>query len=128
MESHGFDADERPNVRFMTDPDLAYVIIRYRQIHDFWHVLCDLPPTVQGEIALKWFEWRVTGLPSCGLSALIGPLRLSLSDTRELTTRYLPWAIRSASRCNDLMSFMYEENLHVPLGVVRQQLNIEPFS
>ena len=37
--------------------DVAYVIARYRQVHDFWHVLCDLPPTVLGEIALKWFEW-----------------------------------------------------------------------
>ena len=43
---------------------------RYRQVHDFWHVLCDLPPTVLGEVALKWFELKATGLPVCLFSGL----------------------------------------------------------
>jgi len=36
---------------------------RYREVHDFWHVLCELPPTVLGEITLKWLEAVQTGLP-----------------------------------------------------------------
>ena len=126
MSSHGFDTDERSKVRFISDPDTAYVILRYRQVHDFWHVLCALPPSVLGEIALKWFEWRETGFPSCGLSALIGPLKLSAGEKYLLVTKYVPWAMRSASRSIDLMSYMYEDNLDVPLQVVRQQLNVEP--
>ena len=58
MQKNNFNVDERPIVRFVVDPDLAYIILRYRQVHDFWHVLCDLPPSVLGEISLKWFEWR----------------------------------------------------------------------
>ena len=58
MESHNFKADERPPVRFVDDEELAYIMLRYRQLHDFWHVICGVPPTVLGEIALKWFEWR----------------------------------------------------------------------
>ena len=58
MQLHGFKADERPSVHFVDCPDVAYIILRYRQIHDFWHVLCGLPPTVLGEIALKCFELR----------------------------------------------------------------------
>jgi ubiquinone biosynthesis protein COQ4 len=82
MERHTFDADARNPVRFLQDPDTAYAMVRYRQIHDFWHILCDLPPTLSGELALKWFEWRQTGLPVAGLSALIGPLRLSFGQVR----------------------------------------------
>ena len=45
-------------------------------MHDFLHVATELPPTVQAEIALKWFEMVQTGLPMCALSAFVGPLRL----------------------------------------------------
>ena len=125
MIKYGFNADERPNVRFQDDVDIAYVLVRYRQVHDFWHVLCDLPPSEMGEIALKWFEWGETGLPSCCLSAILGPLRLSMKDNRDLLMIYIPWAVRSASNSVELMSFSYEENLHVDIDIVRKQLNIE---
>ena len=42
MTSHGFLADERAQVRFVDDPELAYVMLRYRQVHDFWHVLAGM--------------------------------------------------------------------------------------
>ena len=32
---------------------LAYVMQRYREVHDFWHVICALPTSVAGEVALK---------------------------------------------------------------------------
>lgn len=126
MQEHGFDADERSKVRFVDDPDIAYVIVRYRQVHDFWHVLCGLPPTVLGEIALKWFEWNETGLPSCGLSALVGPMKLTSEETYLLVSSYIPWAVRAAHRSTGLMTYMYEKNLYIPLDIVRQELNIEP--
>ena len=125
MIKHGFNADERPQVRFQDDVDIAYVLVRYRQVHDFWHVLCDLPPTEMGEIALKWFEWGETGLPSCGLSAMLGPLRLSAKEKRDLLTIYIPWALRSTSNSVELMSYSYEDNLNVDINIVRKQLNIE---
>lgn len=49
---------------------------RYREVHDLWHVLSGLPPTVEGELALKWFELVQTGLPMCALGAVVGPLAL----------------------------------------------------
>ena len=59
IDQHGFSPDERTVVRFMVDEEAAYVMTRYRQVHDFWHVLADLPPTILGEIALKAFEFQV---------------------------------------------------------------------
>lgn len=44
----------RPEVKFVDDAELAYVMKRYREVHDFWHVLTGVPTTVLGEIALKW--------------------------------------------------------------------------
>ena len=63
VNTNGFSPDERTAVRFMMDEELAYIMTRYRQIHDFWHVLAELPPTLLGEIALKAFEFKVSSSP-----------------------------------------------------------------
>jgi ubiquinone biosynthesis protein COQ4 len=107
------------------DPDTAYVMCRYRQVHDFWHVLADLPPTVLGEIALKWFELKATGLPVCLFSGLLGPLKLSQTERLFLVTEYLPWVMRSKSRCDKILSFRYEDNMHRSLDDIRAELGIE---
>merc|ERR1712091_407197 len=39
MGRHGFDADDRAPVTLVDDEELAYVLLRYRQVHDYWHVL-----------------------------------------------------------------------------------------
>jgi ubiquinone biosynthesis protein COQ4 len=39
MSSNGFKSSDRPKVRFVDDAQLAYIMTRYREIHDFYHVL-----------------------------------------------------------------------------------------
>jgi ubiquinone biosynthesis protein COQ4 len=56
MSEHGYRASERPEVKFVDDEELAYVMTRYRQVHDFFHVLSELPTTVTGELGVKWLE------------------------------------------------------------------------
>lgn len=51
LERHGFDPDERSAVQFVDDEELAYVMTRYRQVHDLWHVLFGLPPSMLGEVS-----------------------------------------------------------------------------
>lgn len=125
MDSHGFSPDERTIVRFMDDPDLAYIMTRYRQVHDYWHVLTALPPSELGEIAQKAFEWRVTGLPVGLISTVFGPLRLSPSDRRRLCEVYLPWALRAGGAVGDLLTFDYEGHLATPIVEVKKMLNFE---
>ncbi len=57
MGTRSFRADDRPPVRFIADPELAYVALRARQVHDFWHVLFACPTTVLGELAIKAIEF-----------------------------------------------------------------------
>mmetsp|Transcript_35856 Transcript_35856/g.33957 ORF Transcript_35856/g.33957 Transcript_35856/m.33957 type:complete len:251 (-) Transcript_35856:49-801(-) len=125
MKHHDFSADERTVVRFISDPDTAYVMCRYRQVHDFWHVLCDLPPTVLGEIALKFFELKATGLPVCLFSSLLGPLKLSSEEKKFLILEYSPWVARSKSRCDEILSYRYEDNLYKSISDIREELGIE---
>lgn len=40
----------------MDDPELAYIVTRAREVHDFWHVLFDCHTNVFGELVLKALE------------------------------------------------------------------------
>lgn len=42
MKLHKLDVDGRASIKYIDDPELAYVMLRYRQVHDFWHVLSGL--------------------------------------------------------------------------------------
>lgn len=126
LQEHGISADTRKTVRFVDDEELAYVAQRYREIHDFVHTLLGLPITVHSEIVVKWFELLQTGLPMCALSALVGPVRLSFSEQRELLTTYIPWALRCAPRAAFLMNVYFEKHMLEDLDVLRATLHIEP--
>jgi ubiquinone biosynthesis protein COQ4 len=93
-------------------------------VHDFLHALTGLPPTVLGELALKWFEMVQTELPLCTLSAFVGPLRLRPSEMVTLATVYIPWASRCAAESEFAMVVPFERYLDEPLEVVRTRLRI----
>ena len=46
-----------PSLRFVDDEELAYVLTRMREVHDFWHVLFDLNTDVNSELAVKALEF-----------------------------------------------------------------------
>mmetsp|Transcript_6074 Transcript_6074/g.8992 ORF Transcript_6074/g.8992 Transcript_6074/m.8992 type:complete len:234 (-) Transcript_6074:911-1612(-) len=124
MAKHSFQADDRTPVALVDDEELAYILLRYRQVHDYWHVLCDLPPSLLGELALKWFELFQTGLPLCAFSAIAGPIRLSTKDCRLLYSYYLPWAQSAATKCKFLLAVPYEAHLDDPIDQFRSHLNL----
>jgi ubiquinone biosynthesis protein COQ4 len=125
LETHGFDPDDRTEVRFVDDDQLAYVMMRYRETHDLWHVLFGLPPTVLGEVALKCIEAAQTGLPMCAASAVFGGARVRFGQAPQLA-RVLPWAARAGLASADLMCVRYEQHLEEPIGELRERLRIQP--
>ena len=144
---HGFDPDERDPVRYLegdgdddnTTQDLAYVMTRYRQCHDFWHALTGLPPTVAGELGLKWLELFQTGMPLAALSCTVGSLSLLSSSSSSRATAaadldtvwnvYLPWARRChwkmGGQPGKLMNVYYEREWETPVVELRQRLGLE---
>ena len=73
---------------------------------------------------MKWYEWKLTGLPVAGFSSLLGPLKLSPPEARTLLTVYLPWVRQAQVSCEDLLAFRYEDNLHRTVDDLRDQLGI----
>ena len=125
LGTHGFDPDERSAVQFVDDEELAYVMTRYRQVHDLWHVLFDLPPTLLGEVALKHLEAAQTGLPMAAMGAAAGALRLRSAERALVARHVLPWAARHAASPVDLLSVYYEKEFERPLSEVRAELGVE---
>eukprot|EP00007_Cunea_sp_BSH-02190019_P003144 CAMPEP_0174239306 /NCGR_PEP_ID=MMETSP0417-20130205/14174_1 /TAXON_ID=242541 /ORGANISM="Mayorella sp, Strain BSH-02190019" /LENGTH=341 /DNA_ID=CAMNT_0015318239 /DNA_START=106 /DNA_END=1127 /DNA_ORIENTATION=+ len=122
MDRRSFSADSRPPVRFVDDPELAYVMLRYRQIHDFTHVLLGLPTSVFSELIVKWFEFAQTGLPVCLISGVFGPLRLSSAEREAFAKTYFLWAMRSGHEAELLMNCYFERHLEDDLDQVRSRL------
>jgi ubiquinone biosynthesis protein COQ4 len=126
LHSHSYRPSHRPHVRFIAAAPLAYVLQRYREVHDFWHVLLGLDVSVEGEIAQKFFEFLHTKLPFALTATLYAPLRLSPSALFKLSTTYLPWAVQCNRQCSDLMSIHFERYFAENLDELRVRWNLLP--
>ena len=73
LDKNKVTPDTRLPVRFVDDPELAYIMQRYREIHDFNHTLLGMPTNILGEITVKWFEMVQTDLPMCTFGSFLAP-------------------------------------------------------
>ncbi|KAG7314804.1 hypothetical protein KOW79_022107 [Hemibagrus wyckioides] len=126
LEVNNVTPDTRADVKFVDDEELAYVMQRYREVHDLIHTLLGMPTNMLGEVAVKVFEAAQTGLPMCIMGAVLGPLRLSKSHMQKLVQSLGPWALRNGSRARCLLSVFYERHWDQNLEELRKELNIEP--
>eukprot|EP00834_Sanchytrium_tribonematis_P001932 NODE_51_length_31136_cov_0.357670.p20 type:complete len:201 gc:universal NODE_51_length_31136_cov_0.357670:21992-21390(-) len=116
IDENGFDLN-RPKVT--TDLNHPYLITRYRQIHDFNHVLFNLPPTVYGEAILKWIEYQQLEITMPLFAGLVGIYyNLTLDD--------IHYGLQQGFTSSFMMNIYYEELLSQPLDTVRNQLQITP--
>lgn len=117
--------DTRKEVQFVDDSELAYVMQRYRELHDIVHTILRQPTTIRGEVIVKAFEGFQTRLPLCILGGLVGPLRLNNQDKLNYFRRDLPWAIRCARESKFLMNILFEQRFEQNIDELRRELNIK---
>jgi len=127
MGTRAFSPQERPLVRFIANPDLAYVAARLRESHDFWHVLFGCSTSVLSELKLKQIEFYYTSFPSAGLSYVLAPIRLSLKN-RSLLSVHFRSRKQVAGARNDLLFLFIENRLHVPLISLRKKLMVKAYN
>jgi len=126
MGSRNFSPDDRPPVRFMETEELAYVAMRAREVHDFWHTLFGLPTNLIGESALKVIEFEQMYLPMCLMSVVGGTDRFTEKQRKSFFQHYFPWAVRAGLQSTDLMCVYYEKHFHEDLEDVRRKWGITP--
>jgi ubiquinone biosynthesis protein COQ4 len=124
LDREGVSPDTRDSVKYIDDEECAYVMQRYRECHDFYHALTGLPVMVEGEIALKAFEFANTVLPMTGLS-LFAVTRLKKAERQRFWETYLPWALSNGLKAEEVINVYWEEQLVRPVDELRTELNIE---
>ena len=124
LDREGVSPDTRDSVKYIDDEECAYVMQRYRESHDFYHALTGLPVFVEGEVALKAFEFANTLLPMTGLS-LFAITRMKPEERTRFWNTYLPWAISNGLRSKDIINVYWEEELERDVDDLRSELEIE---
>ena len=121
MDQYNYSPNGRPDVRYIEDEELSYIMSRYRQTHDFNHVLLDLPPTVLGEVVIKWFELAQTQLPMTFLSAMFGPLSVGPAEWKGLLqSGAFAWASKTGSNSELLLNVRFENHFDMDVKDVRE--------
>jgi ubiquinone biosynthesis protein COQ4 len=110
-------------VQYIDDPELAYVMQRYRECHDFYHALCGLPVSVEYELALKVFEFANLGLPSAALS-VAAVVRLNAAKRARFFSEYVPWALRCGSAAQSMITVFWEERWAQDLEELKKELGV----
>uniref|UniRef100_A0A8B9B9M9 Ubiquinone biosynthesis protein COQ4 homolog, mitochondrial n=1 Tax=Anser brachyrhynchus TaxID=132585 RepID=A0A8B9B9M9_9AVES len=126
LEDNKVSPDTRMPAKFVDDEELAYVIQRYREVHDLMHTLLGMPTNMLGEVVVKWFEAVQTGLPMCILGAAFGPVRLNTRKLQVLATELVPWAIRSGRNASCILNVYYEQRWEQSVESLREEIGILP--
>jgi len=109
-------------VRFVEDPQLAYVLQRYRETHDFCHLLLDQPTNLRGEVAVKYYEAIQTSLPMCWLAAIGGTFKLNKQRRNRLVEKDLPKVVDAAKKSVFFMNIYFEEHFEQDLNDLRKEM------
>lgn len=124
LDREGVSPDTRDSVQYIDDEECAYVMQRYRECHDFYHSVTGLPIFVEGELALKAFEFLNTVIPMTGLS-LFAFVRMKPAERERFFSLHLPWAVRSGLASKELINVYWEEILEKDVDEFRQEMGIE---
>lgn len=117
MDIHGFHASEREPVHFEEDEELAYVLTRYRQLHDLMHTMFGFGISVEAEVALKAIELVHTRLPVTFFSSVFGPLAVPLLRHGDP-----PSAIQQTDRSGNVMERLFRDEGSPPMLTPRKLL------
>lgn len=107
LKENGVGPDGRAEADYMKTAEEKYLIQRYRESHDFYHLLLQMPVTQLGETTVKYFEMAQMSMPVAGFAAAGGTLRIvgsvlaSLPKTSALVSAVMS---RSASAASLLSS------------------------
>ena len=124
LDREGVGPDTRDSVKYIDNEECAYVMQRYRESHDFYHALTGLPVFMEGEVALKTFEFANTVLPMTGLS-IFAVARMKPAERSRFWQTYLSWALINGLKSKEVINVYWEEELATDVDDLRARLGIE---
>ena len=113
--------------RHVEDPDLAYIMRRFRQTHDVWHALLGIGITGHEEVLIHWFSYGQLRLPVSAMIMVFGTMKHLVLEKRWGALRHSAFeAYRSGRDAAPLIGVVWEDLWDAPLDRVRAIYGILP--
>jgi len=128
LDDNGITADyQAAATRHVDDPDMAYLMRRFRQTHDVWHALLGVGITGHEEVLVHYFSWGQLRLPVSALIMVFGTLKHFVLERRWQALRHSALAAYRAGRdAAPLLGVRWEDLWEEPLERVRATYRIRP--
>ena len=128
LDANGLSADyQAAATRHVDDPDMAYLMRRFRQTHDVWHALLGLGVTGHEEVLIHWFTYGQLRLPVSALIMTFGTMKHIVLEKRWGALRHsMLEAYRAGRDAEPLMPVVWEDLWAEPLADVRERYRVRP--
>ncbi|MEP6866355.1 MAG: Coq4 family protein, partial [Deltaproteobacteria bacterium] len=113
--------------RYIDDPDMAYLMRRFRQTHDVWHALLGLGVAGHEEVIIHWFAFGQLRLPVSAMVMVLGGLKHLVLERRWGALRHSAMeAYRAGRDAAPLLPVIWEDRWTDDLDAVRGDVRIRP--
>jgi ubiquinone biosynthesis protein COQ4 len=128
LDDNGITADyQAAATRHVDDPDMAYLMRRFRQTHDVWHALLGIGITGHEEVLIHWFSYGQLRLPVSAMIMLFGSIKHLVLERRWAALRRSTLeAYRAGRDAAPLLPVIWEDLWEQPLARVRESYGIRP--
>lgn len=128
LDDNGITADyQAAATRHVADPDMAYLMRRFRQTHDVWHALLGIGITGHEEVLIHWFSWGQLRLPVSAMIMFFGSLKHLVLERRWQALRHSALeAYRAGRDAAPLLGVIWEDRWDEPIADVRAAYRIQP--
>ncbi len=128
LDRNGITADyQAAATRHVDDPDIAYLMRRFRQTHDVWHAMLGLGITGHEEVIIHWFSWGQLRLPVSAMIMLFGTMKHLVLERRWGALRHSAMEAYHAGRdAAQLLEVVWEDEWEAPLAEVRTRYRLQP--
>lgn len=128
LDDNAITADyQAAATRHVDDPDMAYLMRRFRQTHDVWHALLGIGITGHEEVLIHWFSYGQLRLPVSALIMVFGTMKHLLLERRWEALRHsMLEAYRAGRDADPLLPVYWEDLWEHPLDEVRARYKVVP--
>lgn len=128
LDDNGITADyQAAATRHVDDPDIAYLMRRFRQTHDVWHTLLGIGITGHEEVLIHWFSYGQLHLPVSAMIMVFGtPKHLVLERRWTALRKSTREAYRAGRDAEPLMPVVWEDMWAERLDAVRARYRVHP--
>lgn len=128
LDTNGLSADyQAAATRHVDDPDMAYLMRRFRQTHDVWHALLGMGIEGHEEVLIHWFTFGQLKLPVSALIMVFGTMKHLVLERRWGAMRHsLREAFRAGRNAEPLMPAYWERMWERPLDEIRARYRVRP--